>query len=74
MGDKTRMTELSRNDMAYVRPSPSRGTLGKTNNLFSTIQSSLFVTCCTNINHGIYYNLFNCVGGVCTRVEQETRQ
>ncbi|KAF9942283.1 hypothetical protein BGZ67_002302 [Mortierella alpina] len=28
LGDKTRMTELSRNTMAYVRPSPSRGTLG----------------------------------------------
>ncbi|KAI9352613.1 LAO/AO transport system ATPase [Obelidium mucronatum] len=28
LGDKTRMTELSRNDNAYVRPSPSRGTLG----------------------------------------------
>ncbi|KAF9139142.1 hypothetical protein BG015_002155 [Linnemannia schmuckeri] len=28
LGDKTRMTELSRHDMAYVRPSPSRGTLG----------------------------------------------
>ncbi|KAF8933334.1 hypothetical protein BGZ47_010920 [Haplosporangium gracile] len=27
LGDKTRMTELSRHDMAYVRPSPSRGTL-----------------------------------------------
>ncbi|KAF9954787.1 hypothetical protein BGZ72_004296 [Mortierella alpina] len=28
LGDKTRMTELSRSTMAYVRPSPSRGTLG----------------------------------------------
>ncbi|KAJ2962843.1 hypothetical protein NQZ79_g2099 [Umbelopsis isabellina] len=28
LGDKTRMTELSRADDAYVRPSPSRGTLG----------------------------------------------
>ncbi|KAL1925714.1 uncharacterized protein VTP21DRAFT_597 [Calcarisporiella thermophila] len=28
LGDKTRMTELSRQDNAYVRPSPSRGTLG----------------------------------------------
>ncbi|KAG0197619.1 hypothetical protein BGX28_008872 [Mortierella sp. GBA30] len=28
LGDKTRMTELSRSSMAYVRPSPSRGTLG----------------------------------------------
>ncbi|GJJ68489.1 LAO/AO transport system kinase [Entomortierella parvispora] len=28
LGDKTRMTELSRDHMAYVRPSPSRGTLG----------------------------------------------
>lgn len=28
LGDKTRMTELSKNDFAYVRPSPSRGTLG----------------------------------------------
>ena len=28
LGDKTRMIELSRNDNAYVRPSPSRGTLG----------------------------------------------
>ncbi|KAG0315012.1 hypothetical protein BGZ99_007738 [Dissophora globulifera] len=27
LGDKTRMTELSRDDRAYVRPSPSRGTL-----------------------------------------------
>ncbi|RUS32150.1 ArgK protein-domain-containing protein [Jimgerdemannia flammicorona] len=27
LGDKTRMTELSRQDNAYVRPSPSRGTL-----------------------------------------------
>jgi LAO/AO transport system kinase len=28
MGDKTRMPELSRHDDAYVRPSPSAGTLG----------------------------------------------
>ncbi|KFH69578.1 hypothetical protein, variant [Podila verticillata NRRL 6337] len=28
LGDKTRMTELSRSSEAYVRPSPSRGTLG----------------------------------------------
>lgn len=28
MGDKTRMVELSRSDSAYVRPSPTRGTLG----------------------------------------------
>ncbi|KAG0335128.1 hypothetical protein BG004_000127 [Podila humilis] len=28
LGDKTRMTELSRCSEAYVRPSPSRGTLG----------------------------------------------
>jgi LAO/AO transport system kinase len=28
LGDKTRMTSLSTSDMAFVRPSPSRGTLG----------------------------------------------
>jgi LAO/AO transport system kinase len=28
LGDKTRMTELSRRSAAYIRPSPSRGTLG----------------------------------------------
>lgn len=28
LGDKTRMTELSRNPDAYIRPSPSSGTLG----------------------------------------------
>lgn len=28
LGDKTRMTELSRNPHAYIRPSPSSGTLG----------------------------------------------
>lgn len=28
LGDKTRMTELSRHSDAYVRPSPTRGTLG----------------------------------------------
>jgi LAO/AO transport system kinase len=28
LGDKTRMTELSRHPNAYVRPSPSRGSLG----------------------------------------------
>ena len=28
LGDKTRMTELSRHERAFVRPSPSRGTLG----------------------------------------------
>ena len=28
LGDKARMTELSRHDSAYVRASPSRGTLG----------------------------------------------
>lgn len=28
LGDKTRMTELSRNPNAYIRPSPSSGTLG----------------------------------------------
>ncbi len=29
LGDKTRMTELSRHPNAYIRPSPSRGALGK---------------------------------------------
>ena len=29
LGDKTRMTELSRDPHAYIRPSPSAGTLGK---------------------------------------------
>lgn len=28
LGDKTRMVQLSRQDTAFVRPSPSRGTLG----------------------------------------------
>lgn len=28
LGDKTRMTELSRDMNAYIRPSPTRGTLG----------------------------------------------
>ncbi|KAF0852475.1 mitochondrial arginine/ornithine transport system ATPase (ArgK) [Andalucia godoyi] len=28
LGDKTRMTELSRHPLAYVRPSPTRGVLG----------------------------------------------
>lgn len=28
MGDKTRMTELSRDMSAYIRPSPTSGTLG----------------------------------------------
>ena len=28
LGDKTRMTELSRNPNAYIRPSPNRGHLG----------------------------------------------
>merc|ERR1719264_943054 len=28
LGDKTRMTELSRNPMAYIRGSPNRGYLG----------------------------------------------
>jgi LAO/AO transport system kinase len=28
LGDKTRMEELSRLPEAYVRPSPTRGTLG----------------------------------------------
>lgn len=28
LGDKTRMIELSRHENAFVRPSPSRGTLG----------------------------------------------
>lgn len=28
MGDKTRMTELSRDMSAFIRPSPSSGTLG----------------------------------------------
>ncbi len=28
LGDKTRMTELSRNDRAFVRPSPTSGALG----------------------------------------------
>lgn len=31
LGDKTRMTELSRHPNAYIRPSPSRGALGKAN-------------------------------------------
>ena len=29
LGDKTRMTELSRHPNAYIRPSPSQGALGK---------------------------------------------
>ena len=29
LGDRTRMTELSRDPNAYIRPSPSSGTLGK---------------------------------------------
>ena len=29
LGDKTRMTELTRHPSAYIRPSPSRGALGK---------------------------------------------
>ena len=29
LGDRTRMTELSRDENAYIRPSPSSGTLGK---------------------------------------------
>lgn len=29
LGDKTRMTELSRDPKAYIRPSPTSGTLGK---------------------------------------------
>lgn len=29
LGDKTRMTELSRHSNAFIRPSPSRGALGK---------------------------------------------
>ena len=33
LGDKTRMTELSRNPYAYIRPSPSSGTLGKLLNI-----------------------------------------
>ncbi|KAH7049939.1 putative methylmalonyl-CoA mutase [Linnemannia elongata] len=37
LGDKTRMTELSRHDMAYVRPSPSRGTLGVARNTTEAI-------------------------------------
>jgi len=28
LGDKTRMTALAMNDLAFIRPSPSRGTLG----------------------------------------------
>ena len=28
LGDKTRMSSLSASDMAFIRPSPSRGTLG----------------------------------------------
>jgi len=28
LGDKTRMTELARSDQAFIRPSPSRGSLG----------------------------------------------
>ena len=34
LGDKTRMTELSRNVNAYIRPSPSSGTLGKSISIF----------------------------------------
>lgn len=29
LGDRTRMTELARDENAYIRPSPSSGTLGK---------------------------------------------
>lgn len=31
LGDRTRMTELARDENAYIRPSPSSGTLGKEN-------------------------------------------
>lgn len=34
LGDKTRMTELSRNPNAYIRPSPSSGTLGNLKTFF----------------------------------------
>ncbi|KAI7816524.1 ArgK protein-domain-containing protein [Gamsiella multidivaricata] len=37
LGDKTRMTELSRDTKAYVRPSPSRGTLGVARNTTEAI-------------------------------------
>lgn len=30
LGDKTRMEELARDDMAFIRPTPSKGTLGGT--------------------------------------------
>lgn len=35
LGDKTRMTELSRDHNAYIRPSPTSGTLGKLLNKLS---------------------------------------
>lgn len=35
LGDRTRMTELSRDENAYIRPSPSSGTLGKNCMVFS---------------------------------------
>ena len=43
LGDKTRMTELSRNPMAFIRPSPNRGHLGKNN--FFEIQSWQLLCC-----------------------------
>ena len=36
LGDKTRMTELSRHANAYIRPSPSRGALGEAWNIFAS--------------------------------------
>jgi len=48
LGDKTRMPELSRSANAYVRPSPTRGTLG--NNIRDSNESLSFYRWCDSAN------------------------
>ncbi|KAF9920838.1 hypothetical protein FBU30_009211 [Linnemannia zychae] len=53
LGDKTRMTELSRHDMAYVRPSPSRGTLGGVCITFVARNTTEAITLCEAAGYDI---------------------
>ena len=56
LGDKTRMTELSRDPRAYIRPSPSSGTLGRHNQVTTTLEDP-FILQKNNGNHPDFRNI-----------------
>ena len=66
LGDKTRMTELSRDPNAYIRPSPTSGTLGK-NMMYQNVSLSLGRDRCNGRGKGL-------IGIRCKLKEERKRQ